>query len=217
MPMYQLYYYPGNASITPHMLLEELGVPYELYLVDRRRNEHKSAEYLALNPSGLIPLLIEGEGRNRLVLHETVAICLHILDSNPQAGWTPALGTPERAQLYKWLCYMTNTIQSTYLTYFYADRYTTDKSGIDAVVAAAETRLNGSFDILEAALEGKSCLLGEQVSVCDLYLLMLARWGRGMNRPPRSLPNIGALLDCLLERPAVRRTLEQEGIEAPYV
>lgn len=215
--MYQLYYYPGNASITPHMLLEELGVPYELKLVDRNKNEHKAPEYLALHPSGLIPLLIEGEGEGRLVLHETVAVCLHILDSNPGSDWTPALGSPERAQLYKWLCYMTNTIQSTYLTYFYSHRYTTDEAGKDAVVAAAEARLNGSFDILEAALEGKSYLLGERISVCDLYLLMLSRWGRGMKRPPGSLPNIAALLKRVQQRPAVRRTIEQEAIEPPFV
>ena len=66
-------------------------------------------------------------------------------------------------------------------------------------------------------MEGKPYLLGAEVSVCDLYLLMLSRWGRGMTRPPRSLPNIGKLLGRILERPAVKRTLEQEGIEAPYV
>ncbi len=215
--MYQLYYYPGNASITPHMLLEEIGVPYELRFVDRTKNEHKTPEYLALHPSGLIPVLIEGEGAGRLVLHETVAVCLHILDSHRDSGWTPPLGSPERAQLYKWLCYMTNTIQATFLTYFYGHRYTTDEAGVEAVKAAAEARLNDSFDILEEALEGKPYLLGDQVSVCDLYLLMLSRWGRGMARPPRSLPNIGALLERILERPAVKRTLEQEAIEAPYV
>ncbi len=215
--MYHLYYYPGNASITPHMLLEEIGAPYELQFVDRDKNAHKTPEYLALHPSGLIPVLIDGEGENRLVLHETVAICLHILDSHPDSDWTPALGSPERAQLYKWLCYMTNTVQSTFLSYFYGDRYTTDEAGVAAVKASAEARLNGSFDILEAALDGKAYLLGDEISVCDLYLMMLSRWGRGMTRPPRSLPNIGGLLERVLERPAVRRTLEQEGIEQPYV
>lgn len=214
--MYQLYYYPGNASIAPHMLLEEIGAPYELCFVDRTKNEHKTPAYLALHPSGLIPVLIDGEGEDRLVLHETVAVCLHLLDRHPDSGWTPSPGTPERAQLYKWLCYMTNTVQSTFLSYFYGERYTTEEAGVAAVKASAEERLNGSFDILEAALEGKPYLLGEQISVCDLYLMMLSRWGRGMARPPRSLPNIGGLLQRVLERPAVKRTLEQEGIEKPY-
>lgn len=92
--MYQLYYYPSNANLAPHMLLEELGVPFELVLVDRDRNEHKGAEYLKLNPSGRIPVLVDGD----LVLSETAAICLHLVDRHPQAGFTPALGTPERGQ-----------------------------------------------------------------------------------------------------------------------
>ena len=72
--MLQLHYYPSNASMAPHLLLEELGVPYELKLVDRTREAHKSAEYLRLNPNGLIPVLVDGE----LVLYETAAICLHL-------------------------------------------------------------------------------------------------------------------------------------------
>ena len=68
--MYKLYYYPGNASMAPHMLLEELGVAYELILVDREKNAHQSAEYLKLNPNGRIPTLIDGE----LILYETAAI-----------------------------------------------------------------------------------------------------------------------------------------------
>src|SRR5262245_63889985 len=72
--MLELHYYPGNASLTPHMLLEELGVPYALKLVDRTRNAHKAPEYLRLNPNGLIPVLVAGD----LVLYETAAICLHL-------------------------------------------------------------------------------------------------------------------------------------------
>ena len=68
----QLHYFPGNASMTPHLLLEELGVPFELKLVDRASQAHKSAEYLKLNPNGLIPVLVDGE----LVLYETAACTL---------------------------------------------------------------------------------------------------------------------------------------------
>ena len=90
--MLQLHYYPGNASMAPHLLLEELGVAYELKLVDRTQQAHKSAEYLLLNPNGLIPVLVDGD----LVLYETAAICLHLLDTNPNAvpgaGARPAFG-----------------------------------------------------------------------------------------------------------------------------
>ena len=67
---YKLYYYPGNANLTPHMVLEEIGAPYELVLLDRSKNAHKSPEYLKLNPHGRIPTLVDGD----LVLYETAAI-----------------------------------------------------------------------------------------------------------------------------------------------
>ena len=87
--MIQLYYFPGNASLTPHMVLEELGVPFELRLVDRANAAHKSRDYLKLNPNGQIPVLVDGD----LVLYETVAICLHLVDTHPEAGLAPRLGT----------------------------------------------------------------------------------------------------------------------------
>ncbi|MFO1200702.1 MAG: glutathione S-transferase N-terminal domain-containing protein [Burkholderiaceae bacterium] len=80
--MLRLHYYPGNASLTPHVLLEELGVPYEPVLVDRTRDAHKSPEYLRLNPNGQIPVLVDGE----LVLYETAAICMHLADTHPGPG-----------------------------------------------------------------------------------------------------------------------------------
>ena len=97
--MIKLYYYPGNASLIVHVLLEELGAPFELVHVDRGARAHKSAEYLKLNPNGLIPVLVDGD----LVLYETAAICLHLADRYGAAQFAPAVGTAERAHFYKWL------------------------------------------------------------------------------------------------------------------
>src|SRR5689334_11637477 len=97
--MLELHYYPGNASMAPHLLLEELGVPYALRLVDRTRQAHKAPDYLKMNPNGLIPVLTDGD----LVLYETAAICLHLVDTHPDAGLAPTIGTAERAHFYKWL------------------------------------------------------------------------------------------------------------------
>jgi glutathione S-transferase len=88
--MIQLYYHPGNASLTPHMLLEEIGAPFELVFVDRANAAHKSPEYLKLNPNGQIPVLVDGS----FVLYEAAAICLHLADHHPDAKLAPPLGTP---------------------------------------------------------------------------------------------------------------------------
>lgn len=91
--MYELYYYPGMANLAPHMMLEDIGAEHRLIRVDRDKGEHKSPEYLKLNPKGLIPVLVDGD----LVLYETAAICLHLADRHPQANLAPALGTHGRS------------------------------------------------------------------------------------------------------------------------
>ena len=91
--MIQLHYYPSNASMVPHLLLREMNLPFELVLVDRANDAHKTPEYLRLNPNGLLPALTDGA----LVLYETAAICLHLCDTYPSAGMAPALGSTERA------------------------------------------------------------------------------------------------------------------------
>lgn len=81
--MLQLHHYPSTASMAPHIVLEELGVPYQRVLVDRAHNVQKTTDYLKLNPNGLIPVLTDGE----LVLYETAAICLYLCDRCPQGAW----------------------------------------------------------------------------------------------------------------------------------
>lgn len=210
--MYKLYYYPGNANLAPHMLLEELGVDYELVLVDRDNNAHKSPEYLKLNPAGRIPVLIDGD----LVLYETAAICLHLVDCHPQAKLAPAVGSIERAHFYKWLVYLTNTLQAELLTYFYPDRLTDDAAAAAQVKAHAESRVGAMLDLIESTLAaGGPYLLGEHYSAVDPYLLMLARWTRLMQRPARQRPHLARYLDLMVSRPAVQRAFASEGLTAP--
>jgi glutathione S-transferase len=213
--MYQLYYFPGNANLAPHMLLEEIGAPYELVLVDREKGGLTDPAYLKLNPSGRIPTLIDGE----LVLSETAAICLHLCDRHPDAHMAPAVGNNARSTFYKWLFYLTNTIQAEMIVYFYPHRWNADEAGAAAVKACAEQRLNGMFDLVEAELASHAdqpYLLGADYTAVDPYLFMLARWSRGMQRPARTLPHLGKFLALLAARPAIQRTFAAEGIPAPY-
>lgn len=216
--MIQLHYYPGNASMTPHMLLEELGTPFELKLVDRAQNAHKSPAYLKLNPNGLIPVLVDGD----LVLYETAAIVLQLVDTHPQAGLAPAmLGSPERAQFYKWLVWLSASVQAMMPHYFYADRMAApgNADGAREVKAQAEAKIGAWMDQLDAhfAAHGGPWLLGERFSALDPYAFMLCRWTRGMQRPARSLAQLGPFTERMLARPAVQRVFATEGLAAPYV
>jgi len=215
--MIQLHYFPGNASMTPHLLLRELGLPFELKYVDRASGAHKSAEYLKLNPNGLIPVLVDGD----LVLYETAAILLHLVDTNPAAGLAPQVGTAERAMFYKWLIWLANSVQAMMPHYFYSDRMVApgNAAGALEVRAQAEAKLNAMFDQIDAQLasHGGPWLLGDRFSALDPYVFMLCRWSRGFTRPARSLPHIAPFLERMLARPAVLKVFEVEQLSPPRV
>lgn len=217
--MLRLHHYPGNASMAPHLLLEELGAAYELCLVDRTRQAHKAPDYLRLNPNGLIPVLVDTRGGGELVLYETAAICLHLADTHPEAGLAPPLGTAGRAHFYKWLAWLTNTLQAALIVYFYPERWADDAAAIAQVKAHAEAKVGAMLDQLEAELarHGGPWLLGGAYSALDPYVLMLCRWTRGFARPARSLPRLGDHLQRMLARPAVQRAFAQEGLGEPLV
>lgn len=210
-----LHYNPGSASMTPHLLLRELGAPFTLQLVDRAQNAHKTPAYLKLNPNGLIPVLQDGG----LVLYETAAIVLHLVDTHPQAGLAPAVGTPERAEFYKWLVWLSSTVQAMAPHYFYSDRMVApgNAAGAAEVKAQAEARISGLMDQIDARLAAGPWMLGEHFSALDPYTFMLCRWTRGMTRPARTLPHIGPYLQRMLARPATQAVLAAEELPAPWV
>ncbi|WP_349740751.1 glutathione S-transferase family protein [Roseateles cavernae] len=215
--MIQLHYHPSNASFAPHIVLNELAVPFELKLVDRAAGAHKSADYLKLNPNGLIPVLVDGE----LVLYETAAILLHLADTHPEASLVPPLATAERAQFYKWLIWLTNTFQPLVLAYYYPERWVVEGNaeGVAQVKAQAEARIAPLLDQLEAQLASHDgpWLLGQRYSVADALAFMLCRWTRGFARPARSLPLLGVYLQRMLERPAVQQAIATEQLPQPWI
>lgn len=211
--MPQLHYFPGNASMAPHIVLQEVGAPFELVLVDRERGAHKTAQYLRLNPNGLIPVYVDGD----LVLYESAAICLHLADSAPGAALLPPVGTAARAHAYKWLVWLTNTLQSALLAYFYPERWMNpgNADGAAELKAHAQERVGVLLDQLEAefARHGGPWLLGSEYSVVDGYCLMLCRWTRNFSAAPaRERPHLGAHMRRMLERPAVQRVFAAERL-----
>lgn len=217
--MITLHYYPGNASFAPHVLLRELGVPFELQLVDRAQGAHKSPQYLKLNPNGLIPVLVEGD----LVLYETAAILLHLADTHPQADLAPPLASAERAHFYKWMFWLSNTMQATLIAYFYPDRWVDEgqAAGAAQVKAHAQARVDGCLQQLDDLLAGHGgpWLLGRRYSVADPLAFMLCRWTRGFagSRPAREYAHLGPYLQRMLGRAAVQKAIEVEKLPPPLV
>ncbi|MDI1274540.1 glutathione S-transferase family protein [Polaromonas sp.] len=214
----KLYYDPSTASMVPHIVLEEIGASYQRVLVDRTKNAHRTPDYLRLNPNGLIPVLVEGD----LVLYETAAICLHLCDTHPEAGLAPTVGTAERAHFYKWLMWLTNTLQATLITYFYSERSVAPGKAASAaeVKAQAEVKIGVMLDQLdvELARHGGPWFAGEKYSALDAYVLTLCRWTRNFQTPAaRTRAHLGPYLQRMLARPAVLQVFATEKIAQPWV
>jgi glutathione S-transferase len=207
-----LYYYPANANLAPHILLEEAGAEHELVLVDRRSDQQKSPEYLKLNPNGRIPVLVCGE----LVLFEAAAICLYLADKYPEARLAPALGTAQRAHFYKWLTFLTNTLQPAYMAFRYPEQYSDEPQALDGVRRAAVERIRQAFQVLDEALASGPFLLGAEYSACDAYLYMLTWWSERLSPAPSELPCVRRCVRAVGARPATRRACEVEGIELRF-
>jgi glutathione S-transferase len=219
--MLQLHYFPGNASLIVHIVLEELGAPYELKYVDRAVTAQKSPAYLALNPNGLIPVLVDtrpASEAKRLVLYETAAVALHLADTHASAGLLPPLGSAERALAYKWLAWLTNTLQATLIVYFYPERWADDVAAVAQVKAHAEAKVGAMLDQLDAefARHGGPWLLGSDYGLADPYAFVLCRWTRGFGQPARERAHLKPWLERTLARPAVQRAFAQEGLTAPW-
>ncbi|MBV9420203.1 MAG: glutathione S-transferase family protein [Alphaproteobacteria bacterium] len=211
--MYVLHYYPGNASLFPHMLLRELGVPFELKRVDRENNEQKSPAYLKLNPTGHIPLLVH-DGRP---IYETVAIALYLADRHPEAKMAPGVMDPQRGDFLKWLMLFTNDLQMQYRAWFYPHEFVSDEAHIESSKAATAQRLGKTFAMIGEHLDRNTYLLGDAISAADLYLFMMTRWGRAMPNPPRNIRSLARHAERIAARPEAQETLRTEGLDAPYV
>ena len=210
----RLHYAPDNASLIIRLALEELRLPYEAVLVDRARDAQNSAEYLAINPAGLIPALETPAG----TLFETAAILLWL--SETYGALAPAPGSDARPDFLKWLFYLSNTTHANLRLNFYPEKYVGPMPEAQALLRThARSNLTRSYDLLEGlAQENLSWFNADAISAIDLYVCAMLRWSAlypagdtGWFDLPR-WPNLYALTQRLETRPSVAALCEAEGM-----
>jgi len=194
--------------MAPHFVLEALNVDFELILVDRKSNAQKSDEYLALNPSGRIPTLID----NELILFESAAICIHLAESIPSSNLIPKLGSKSRPKFFQWMMYLTNTIQAELMVHFYPTKHTTCKNAPADIANTQEQRITEMFQLLDYELENKSFLVGNMITICDFYLFMLAIWADEFKKPPLAFDNLHKYLCNLAKHEAIINVCKKENL-----
>ena len=209
--MYKLYARPGSGSFIVEAILAEAGVPCDVHDVERLPGR-KSPEYLhKLNPLGQIPTLILPNGE---VMTESAAITIYLSDLYPKTGLAPAPDSPQRAAYLRWLLFMATTIYMSDLRAIYCERYTDDPNGAEAVKSSALIQRNRQWDILEAELGNKPYLLGDRLSVLDIYAVMLAAWNKDSREFLEKRPKLRALYERVRARPKLAAVFKRNNMEA---
>jgi glutathione S-transferase len=191
-----------------HLALLEIGVPYELRRIDMDRQEHKSADYLKLNPNGLVPTLIV-DGRP---LYETAALLMLLAERHPDAKLAPLPGTPERGVYLQWMLHLANTVQAAFRMWFHP-HYGGPPEHEEAVKQAARATIEASWDRLDAHLaEGGPYLLGSTYGVVDMLAIVTMRWSRNMPKPATEWRKIAKFASKVKSRSTWKRLYKIDGL-----
>ena len=204
--MYTLYWSADSGAFGVQALLEELGLPYRREIVDTGRGDHRTPEYLALNPMAQVPALRLPDG---VVVTEAAAMMVHLCDAKPEAGLLPAPGTTGRAVAYRWLFWLACGLYEADLRYYYPDRYTTEPAGTAAVQAAALERMDRLVAIAAGLLGAGPYALGQEFSAVDPYLFMLVLWHPVRTEIHARHPALGEFMQRIRRRPAIERIWAQ--------
>lgn len=179
---YRLYNRVGSGGFVAEAALALAGAPYELEELDSKPGTPLPDSFRATNPWRQVPTMVLPDGST---LTETAAILIHIAACFPDKGLAPLPGTPEHAAFLRWMVFTNVNVYEAVLRRSYPSRYTSDPNSIEATQEAAIARMGDALAVLENAIDTGPFLLGETMSVADIYIAMLFVWFRGEIDAPR--------------------------------
>lgn len=188
--MMKLYWSPRSRSFTTLWLMEETGQPYERVLTDISAGANKTPDYLAINPMGKVPALVDGD----VAMAEAAAICAYVADRYPQSKLAPSVGDPRRAKYLQWLFFAPGCIEPAILQAYL-------KLEIPASNAAWGSTAQ-TFDVLDHALEKGPWLLGDDFTAADVAIGAGINYAIRMFKMVPTRPNFDRYLDACAARPA---------------
>jgi len=198
----KLYYSPGACSLSPHIVLREAELKFDLIKVERSKQTSDGRDFKLINPKGYVPLL---ELDNGEYLSEGPAIVQYIADRAPQKQLAPENGSLPRYRLQEWLNYITSELHKSYGPLFYPNTP-------DVYKPIVKENLAARYEFINASLAGKSYLLGNTFSVADAYLFVVTNWAGHVGLDLSKNTNVVAFQDRVRARPAVQAALEAEGL-----
>jgi glutathione S-transferase len=204
--MYKFYYAPGTCALASHIALEEAGAAYQAERLDFKSNQQNSPEYLAINPKGRVPALVTERG----VLTETPAILAFIAQAFPQAKLAPFDDAFRLAELQAFNSYLCSTVHVAHAHKLRGYRWAAEESSFADMKRMVSKTMGNHFALIERSMIRGPWVMGETYTICDPYLFTIGTWLEGDGVDLSTLPKVMAHRSRMLERPAVRKVMEQE-------
>ncbi len=206
-PTMKLYFAPDTCSLSPHIVLQEVGLPYELVRVNNRTKRTSTGEdFLAINPKGYVAALELDTGE---VLTEGPAIVQYLADLKPEAGLAPAPGALARVRLQEWLNFITSEVHAGSSPLF-------NRALPEEALVIFRDRLFRRLDFIEANLASRDYLVGDGFTVADAYLFTVLGWMKGFSINLDRWPATARYMLRISARASVQSALAREA-EIPPV
>ena len=209
----ELYFAPGACSFVPHVALEAIktatGQVFEPKLVKLHKGEHRTPEYLAINPNGQVPVLV-ADGKP---LTQIVAICDFLDRSFPKAGLLPTEPWA-RSQALSQLAWMNNTVHPTFTRVFRTPEFADSEAAQAEVKKIAAAKYSTLLERIQGwSAAAKPYWFGERIAFHDAYAFTLLRWGGIAGVDPKTLPGYLAYVERVMAAAPVAAAMERERVK----
>jgi glutathione S-transferase len=196
----KLYFCPQTRATRPRWMLEELGVPYELALIDIMKGEHKQPAYMKVHPMGAVPALDDGGN----ILFESAAIVQYLADKYADKGFAPALGSKERGEYYQWISFTMTELEPSVTTIYLNTHLLPEAQRSPAELEKAVARYKAVCSVFEERLKGREFIVGNRFSAADVVAGSVLAFGAMLGQG-REFPSVQAYTQRVTSRPAAQR------------
>ncbi|MGI9319158.1 MAG: glutathione S-transferase family protein [bacterium] len=201
--MYQLYCARNTYAMGVHVLLEELGVAYQLCEVTLY-SDPADPDFIEVSPHARVPALRYAGG----TIFESGAIAIYLTDRYGERGFGVATGDPDRPLFLQWMMYLSSTLQPEVLIQFHPENYFADAVQQQQLKKASMARLNNIWSVLDDAYKDGPWIIDNRPTAVDVCLAIQAQWSINFPGSIADFPNVHRMLQTISKRRAYRQVMQ---------